>query len=87
MSDKKPTYFCYGPLYGYNEFNTLEEAREEAEFTIQHYMDNHPDNLWSEEVEETVIGIVLERATQINVVETPDGDYATTCDYEMKVEG
>ena len=73
-------YFSYSPIDGMLFHKTEEEAKKEAEDSIQQYLNEQ----WDEEVEEVCWGIINEFATKTNVRDDPSGDFDYLCDYELQ---
>lgn len=84
------TYFSYGADAGYEEHSTAEKARESAEADIDEYRGEACDG-WSDEVDQVVWGVVIERSTQTGLRKRTDEDscdpsIADICDYVLLPE-
>lgn len=84
------TYFSYGTDAGYEEHATAEKARASAEADIDEYRGEACDG-WSDEVDQVVWGVVIERSTQTGLRKRTDEDscdpsIADICDYALLPE-
>lgn len=84
------TYFSYGTDAGYEEHPTAERARESAEADIDEYRGEACDG-WSDEVDQVVWGVVIERSTQTGLRKRTDDDSCDSsideiCDYVLLPE-
>lgn len=84
------TYFSYGTDAGYEEHPTTERARKSAEADIDEYRGEACDG-WSDEVDQVVWGVVIERSTQTGLRKRTDEDscdpsIADICDYVLLPE-
>lgn len=84
------TYFSYGVDSGYEEHSTAEKAQEAAEADIDYYRGDACDG-WSDEVDQVVWGVVIERSTQTGLRKRTDDDSCDSsideiCDYVLLPE-
>ncbi|CNL23037.1 Uncharacterised protein [Yersinia frederiksenii] len=84
------TYFSYGVDSGYEEHSTAEKAQEAAEADIDYYRGDACDG-WSDEVDQVVWGVVIERSTQTGLRKRTDDDSCDSsideiCDYVLLLE-
>ncbi|HEN3669198.1 TPA: hypothetical protein U5E27_000736 [Yersinia enterocolitica] len=84
------TYFSYGVDSGYEEHSTAEKAQEAAEADIDYYRGDACDG-WSDEVDQVVWGVVIERLTQTGLRKRTDDDSCDSsidkiCDYVLLPE-
>ncbi|PNM17175.1 hypothetical protein A6J63_015615 [Yersinia enterocolitica] len=84
------TYFSYGFDSGYEEHPTAEKAQEAAEADIDYYRGDACDG-WSDEVDQVVWGVVIERSTQTNLRKRTEEDSCDKsideiCDYVLLPE-
>ncbi|CFQ50605.1 Uncharacterised protein [Yersinia frederiksenii] len=84
------TYFSYGADSGYEEHSTAEKAQEAAEADIDYYRGDACDG-WSDEVDQVVWGVVIERSTQTGLRKRTDDDSCDSsideiCDYILLPE-
>lgn len=84
------TYFSYGVDSGYEEHSTAEKAQEAAEADIDDYRGDACDG-WSDEVDQVVWGVVIERSTQAGLRKRTDDDSCDSsideiCDYVLLPE-
>ena len=75
-------FFSYGSDSGFEEHESAEKAIEAADCDIDYYRGDACDG-WSEETDQTVWGVIMQRATMVNeqprTEELPDG----SCDYAL----
>ncbi|WP_413676410.1 hypothetical protein [Pantoea dispersa] len=75
-------FFSYGSDSGFEEHESAEKAIEAADCDIDYYRGDACDG-WSEETDQTVWGVIMQRATMVNeqprTEDLPDG----SCDYTL----
>lgn len=84
------TFFSYGVDSGYEEHSTAEKAQEAAEAYIDYYRGDACDG-WSDEVDQVVWGVVIERSTQAGLRKRTEDDSCDKsideiCDYVLLPE-
>ncbi len=78
----KSRWYVFDPDNGIRFFDTEDEARSRAESILDEYRDDSSDG-WSEEVDDLHWGEIANRhvTKQVNVVDTPGGEFDFTCNY------
>jgi hypothetical protein len=77
-------WYSYDPEDGYTRHETADEAKEAAEASLDYERERSPDG-WHENTTDIEWGLLVPygEARQCNVVDTPEGEFDYTCDYQL----
>lgn len=77
-------WYSYDPEDRFTRHETADEARDAAEASLEYHRDRSTDG-WHEDTAAIEWGLLVPygEARECNRVETPEGDFDYTCDYQL----